>query len=255
MFKAAVFSIGTEITDGQITDSNSKWISKKLTEYGVDVLLHASLPDDQKQIIDFLNTNTTAFNIILICGGLGPTSDDLTRYAVSEHLGLTLQLDSASWDLIQNKLKNKSVILREGHKMQAMIPTKSLALINNLGIAPGIHITHNSKNYFLLPGPPAELQSIWNDNIDSYFKKLNIQNNRKLKLWQCQGIAESELAHLTDTFFKSYSFVIKTGFRIHKPNVEIKIWHTDVPETKKAFDEFELLIKKYLIVSENQKSN
>lgn len=247
MSKAAVFTIGTEITDGQITDRNSQWISEHLTRYGVDVLLHASMPDDQEQIVAFLKNNTESFDFIILSGGLGPTSDDLTRFAVAEHVHLPLQLDDDSWESIQNKLKNKTVALRDGHKMQAMIPEGALALVNNVGIAPGIYLEFQNKHFFLLPGPPQELQAIWNDNVEPFFKKLNIQNNRKLKLWQCTGIPESEIAHLTETFFAPYAFVLKTGYRIHKPNVEVKIWYTESPDAEDVFFKFEKLIDKFII--------
>lgn len=247
MIKAAIFTIGTEITDGQITDRNSQWMSERLTDFGVDVLLHASMPDDQNQIVHFLKTVATPFDILIFSGGLGPTSDDLTRFAVSEYLGIGLELHEPSWATIQERLSKRSVTIREEHQRQAMVLRGSRPLSNSAGSAPGIHLETSIKNYFLLPGPPVELQAIWNDHVEPFFKTMNIQNNRKLKKWMCEGIPESDLAHITDTYFKDKAFVIKTGFRIHRPQVEAKVWYTETPDSNQAFLEFEKLIEKFLV--------
>lgn len=245
--KAAIFTIGTEITDGQITDRNSQWMSERLTDFGIDVLLHVSMPDDKKQIVDFLNTVATSFDVLVFSGGLGPTSDDLTRFAVAEHVQLPLELDEPSWNWIFERLSSRGITIREEHKTQAMIFKNARALSNSAGSAPGIHLEHNGKTFFLLPGPPIELQAIWNDHVSPFFKSKNIQNNQKLKKWMCAGIVESELAHITDTFFANKSFVIKTGFRLQKPHVEAKVWYRETPEVDAEFKNFENLIGKYLV--------
>ena len=69
---------------------------------------------------------------------------------------------------------------------------------------------------------------------------MNIQNKKKLKIWQCTGIAESELAHITDVYFETIPSILKTGFRWHKPNIEVKVWYTDHPELKSHFDKYEI---------------
>lgn len=245
--KAAILTIGTEITDGQIIDSNSKWMSERLTDFGVDVLLHTSLPDDKKQIVNYLKLVSLSFDLIIIGGGLGPTSDDLTRFAVSEHLALPLELHQPTWDYIVDRLTSRSITLREEHRVQAMVLKNCSVLPNRVGSAPGMQLEHNQQLYFVLPGPPHELQAIWNDHIEPFFKSKNIQNDQKLKKWMCQGIVESELAHITDTFFKNKPYVIKTGFRIQKPLVEAKVWYKESTEVDLEFSKYEELIKKYLV--------
>jgi nicotinamide-nucleotide amidase len=245
--KAAIFTIGTEITDGQITDRNSQWMSEQLTDFGVDVLLHVSIPDDKKQIVDFLNATAESFDLLVFSGGLGPTSDDLTRFAIADYLKLPLVMHEPSWNYIFQRLSSRGITIREEHKAQAMIFKNAIALSNSAGSAPGIQLEQSGKIFFLLPGPPVELQAIWNNHIAPFFKSKNIQNNQKLKKWMCTGIVESELAHITDTYFANKSYVIKTGFRIHKPNVEAKVWYCEAPEVDLEFKNFEKLIAQYLI--------
>ncbi len=248
---AAIFTIGTEITDGQITDRNAQWISEQLTDFGVDVLLHASLPDDKDQIVRFLKAVAEPFDVVIFSGGLGPTSDDLTRFAVAEYVSLPLFIDESSWNRIFERLSTRNITIRDEHKTQAMIFKGSRALSNNAGSAPGIHLEYRNKDFFLLPGPPQELQSIWNDHIAPFFKSKNIQNQQKLKKWMCEGIVESELAHITDSFFKNKSYVIKTGFRLHRPMVEAKVWYKDSIDVAGDFKEFELLIQQFIVKDSN----
>lgn len=250
---AAILTIGTEITDGQITDRNSQWMSEQLVAVGVDVRLHVSMPDDKEQIVKFLNNNTSSFDLIFIGGGLGPTSDDLTRFAVAEHLQRSLTLDIPSWEYIQARLAKRNVTVRETHKTQAMIIEGSRALSNGAGSAPGMHVPVNNKNYFLVPGPPKELQAIWSDHVAPFLKTLKIENPRKLKIWLCTGIAESEIAHITDTFFKDQDFVQKIGYRLirRQPEdlgwfVEVKVWYTETQVTESQLNIFEKSIAPYL---------
>lgn len=249
--KAAIFTIGTEITDGQITDRNSQWMSERLTDFGLNVLLHASLPDDKDQIVQFLKTVADPFDVVIFGGGLGPTSDDLTRFAVAEYVSLPLVIDEPSWSRIFDRLSTRKITIREEHKTQAMIFKGSKALSNSAGSAPGIHLEYRNKHFFLLPGPPQELQAIWDDHIAPFFKSKNIQNNQKLKKWMCEGIVESELAHITDTFFKNKPYLIKTGFRLHKPMVEAKVWYKETPDVPGDFRDFELLIQQFIIKESN----
>lgn len=250
---AAILTIGTEITDGQIVDRNSQWISDQLTQLGIEVRLHASMPDDQNQIVQFLKTNIADFDVVVLGGGLGPTSDDLTRYAVAEFLNRPLVLHDDSWSYIQDRLNKRNVTVREAHKTQAMIPQGSSALSNSAGSAPGIHVNTGTQNYFLVPGPPKELQAIWHDHVLPFLNTLNIKNTRRLKIWTCNNIAESEIAHITEEFFKGRSFVNKIGYRLIRKQpentgwfVEVKVWHEETPESISALAQFESLIKEYL---------
>ncbi len=256
MKTAAILTIGTEITDGQITDRNSQWMSERLVELGFDVRLHVSMPDDKQQIVEFLRANIGAFDLVIFGGGLGPTSDDLTRFAVAEYLGLPLELHEPSWAHILDRLNKRNITVRDTHKSQALIPAGGRALSNSAGSAPGIHIPMYSKNYFLVPGPPRELQAIWEEHVNPFLKLLAVDNPRKLRTWKCTGIAESEIAHITDTFFKDKPFVLKIGYRLIRKQpedqgwfVEVKIWYTDTAQSTAAFVEFEKIIGNYLASS------
>jgi molybdenum cofactor synthesis domain-containing protein len=94
--KAAILTIGTEITDGQIVDSNSQWISLQLDAHNIKTVLHMSVPDNRDDMIGAIEYARAKGDLVFICGGLGPTSDDFTRDVVAEVLGKPLVLDETS---------------------------------------------------------------------------------------------------------------------------------------------------------------
>ena len=226
MFKASVLTIGTEITDGQIVNSNAQWLSQKLNDYGIAIVLHLSTPDNEALIKSALSLAQSQSELLFVCGGLGPTSDDITRHVLSDFLSVPLEFSESSWTDVKAKLENRHVTLREGHRQQCLIPQGSTIFTNSVGVAPGFYLTKNNKHFWALPGPPFEIEGLWNDFIDTQLKKsFSFQSNLKLQTWLCLGIAESDLAHKTEEFFRSYSFQKTIGYRLQVPYVEIKLWH------------------------------
>lgn len=226
MKKAAVLTIGTEITDGQINNSNSQWISQRLSDFHIPVVLHASAPDDAALIQKTLAHLTSHADLIFISGGLGPTSDDITRDVLSEFVSIPLEFDESAWLDVKTKLQSRNVILREGHRRQCYLPKGSLVFKNGFGVAPGFYFQSQQTHFWVLPGPPPEIESIWNDHVAPQLQKNFSQNkNLTLKTWLCLGAPESELAHSTEEFFADKNFEKQLGYRLQVPYVEIKLWH------------------------------
>ncbi|MBY0386164.1 hypothetical protein K2X05_13480 [bacterium] len=226
MLKASVLTIGTEITDGQIVNSNTQWLSQKLSNYGISVALHLSSPDDAPLIKSALKLAQTESELIFICGGLGPTSDDITRHVLSDFLSAPLEFSESSWTDVKAKLESRKVTLREGHRQQCLIPQGSTIFKNSVGVAPGFYLTKNNKHFWALPGPPFEIEALWNDWIhDQLQKSFSSKSHLQLKTWLCLGVAESDLAHQTEEFFRNHSFEKIIGYRLQIPYVEIKLWH------------------------------
>jgi molybdenum cofactor synthesis domain-containing protein len=244
---AAIVTIGTEITDGQIVDSNSQWISLQLDTHNIKTVLHMSVPDNRDDMISAMKFAESRATLIFICGGLGPTSDDFTRDVVSEVLRQPLELDEDSWTTIQHKLTSRDVTLRDGHKRQAMIPHGSLALANDAGVAPGFFSEKNGKQYWVLPGPPKEIASIWNNHVDP--RLIMAEKKMNLKTWQCTGVPESELAFITEDYFSKFDFNKKFGYRFQPGRVvEVKVWYErDNSLADKVIADFGQVLEAYLV--------
>lgn len=252
--RATILTIGTEITDGQITDTNSHWISQQLQVLQIPVHQHVSVPDHAKTVreaIDFASSHST---LIFICGGLGPTVDDFTRDIVADHFRLSLQLDPFSWEEIQDKLKSRSVHVREGHQRQALFPSGAQPLKNPVGIAPGFYLKERKHHLWVLPGPPRELQGVWQESLPKQLEPFRPKKpENHLRTWLCLGIGESELAHLTETHFDSMAFSKRYGYRIEYPYVEVKVWLDEVTETQQqALKKFEEIIAPYFVCTQRR---
>jgi nicotinamide-nucleotide amidase len=228
---ASILAIGTEITDGQIANSNAQWLSRKLQDLNIQVVLHLAVPDEPKLIKSALALAAAQSQLIFICGGLGPTSDDITRNVLSDYLSVPLELSVATWQEVQEKLHARNVIVRDAHKQQCFFPASAQVLTNSVGVAPGFYIEHNvkqfgTKHFWVLPGPPIEIESIWQNGVDQQLKRhFSVTKHLHLTTWLCLGAPESELAHMTETFFQPFTFEKKLGYRLQVPYVEIKLWH------------------------------
>lgn len=167
--KASIIGIGTEITAGQILNSNGQWISKKMTALGVEVTTHIAIPDDRQIILDTLDFCKNKSEIIFVTGGLGPTTDDFTRDVVAEWAQKEMFYDQASYDKIEVRLKARGIEMRESQKQQCYYPKGSTILVNNNGSANAFMLEAQDKTIIVLPGPPKEIDTIWNDHLEKFF--------------------------------------------------------------------------------------
>jgi molybdenum cofactor synthesis domain-containing protein len=233
MTTASILAVGTEITDGQIINSNAQWLSQKLQDLNIDVSLHLGAPDTPELIEKTLELATAHTDLIFVCGGLGPTSDDLTRNVISDYLQLPLELSASAWSEVQEKLQSRNVIVREAHQQQCLFPKTAKVLANTAGIAPGFYVQKQNKHFWVLPGPPHEIESIWQNGVEQQLRSQFSQTKHlQLATWLCLGAPESELAHTAETFFSEFTFEKKLGYRLQVPYVEIKLWHD--PKNKDA---------------------
>jgi nicotinamide-nucleotide amidase len=220
--KASIIGIGTEITSGQILNSNGQWISKKMTALGVEVITHVAIPDDRKIILDTLDFCKEKSEIIFVTGGLGPTTDDLTRDVIAEWSQKKLMFDQKSLEKIEARFKARGVPFREFQKQQCYYPEGSHILENALGTANAFHLTAYNKKIFVLPGPPKEIDGLWNDHLEKIFSEITKDLDRLItKSWKCVGFGESEVSHRVEIALKGCN--LTKGYRVHAPFVEVKL--------------------------------
>ena len=199
---ASIITIGTEILIGQIVDTNSAFIGKRLTEIGITVEAIHSIPDEKTIIFKTLeNCNS---EIVLITGGLGPTQDDITKKTLAEFFNTELILNNNVLQhithLFEKVLGRK---MNEKNVQQAYVPSNAKILHNKAGTAPGMWFEENSKVYISLPGVPFEMKNLMTD-----FVLLKLQQQFSLpfilqKHLLLINIPESELAILLEDWENS----------------------------------------------------
>jgi nicotinamide-nucleotide amidase len=250
--KMAVLAIGTEVTSGQILNSNSKSLSERVSALGFEVVLHMTVPDESDLIQQSLEWLSTRCRTILITGGLGPTTDDITRKAVADFCGKELIWDESAWGAVVEYLNSFGRVPLESHKQQCFFPSNSKVLKNKAGTANGFIVKKNEGcELIVLPGPPSEIESIWNEELKSYLQSQSPHSDYFLKTWMCLGKPESELEEIAQRVFKGLleSEEVKLGYRIFGPYVELKAWFQSSiskPEFQKVVFKVEEELKPWL---------
>lgn len=186
--KASIITVGTEILVGSILNTHAEYISNRLNDLGVHVDYHISVRDNLEQIEDIIKEQLNKVDILFLCGGLGPTADDMTKEAVSNVIGRSIILDEVQHKKLLKRFKESKFKMTENNLKQAMVIENSTILDNKWGIAPGEIIEYDNKKIFLLPGPPKELRPM----VDEYLKDYIIDDNEVvIRSLNVAGLGES----------------------------------------------------------------
>lgn len=197
--KIAIVSIGTELTQGFTLNTNTHWLSEKCRNMGFEVAFHLSLPDQ----LDFWKESFQMFirskvQTVIVTGGLGPTSDDITRNLVANTFNKTLVYDPQQEKNIQHWFQKRGIPYLETNKIQAYFPEGAQVLENKIGSAPGFLIK-DELTLFSLPGVPSEMKSMFQLQVIPELQKQNLKPYyfKDLRLF---GISESALESILQSF-------------------------------------------------------
>jgi len=164
-----VLAVGTELLLGQIIDSNSAWMGEQLAAHGVDSLVQVKVGDNIGRITTMLRRMLDDSDAVIMCGGLGPTHDDLTREAIAAVMGVELELDGAVADTIREMFERRGRRMSENNLRQAMVPVGASIIPQTRGTAPGLicplTIDGVDKVVFAVPGVPHEMYDMFERGI------------------------------------------------------------------------------------------
>ena len=163
--QCAVLTVGNEIMSGRITDTNSTVIARLFASRGVRVDYMLSCGDDREKLGAAISALMGCCRVILITGGLGPTSDDLTTDTLAGLLGRSLQLNEAEWERIREFFRGIGRPCAEVNRKQAMFPEGAEILRNPIGTASGYSITENGTRLIVLPGVPREMERLLAETV------------------------------------------------------------------------------------------
>lgn len=173
--KAEIITVGTELLIGSILNTNAKFLSERLIDLGVDVIRQVSVADDMNSIIKELNISMNEADLIFLCGGLGPTNDDLTREALAKFLNKKIYIDKDAKEKLVLRFEKINKKMTDNNIKQVSLIEGSKKLDNNWGLALGEVNDYNGKKIFLFPGPPKEFEPM----VDAYLAQ-NIHENQKI---------------------------------------------------------------------------
>ncbi len=194
--RAAVLSVGDELTLGQTLDTNSQWLSQRLASLGITVACHVTVPDDLSAQTRALRELAGRVDLLICTGGLGPTADDLTRQALAGALGQELVEDPVSLEQVRAFFRSRGREMPAINAVQAQRPRSAMALANPVGTAPGLHaasrVGANACDVFCLPGPPKEMAPMFEAQV---LPRLRLpQTTLIARAIHTVGIGESDLA-------------------------------------------------------------
>lgn len=165
MNSAEIITIGDEILIGQTVDTNSAWIGKELNLIGIRVSRITSISDNREEIISALGEALGRAGLILITGGLGPTSDDITKETLAEFFCARLVTDTDVLEEITARLRKRNLEMNDNNRRQALVPDNCTVLPNRAGTAPGMLFHRDGKIIISMPGVPAEMKYIMQEHV------------------------------------------------------------------------------------------
>ncbi|MFX3645551.1 competence/damage-inducible protein A [Streptococcus suis] len=190
--RAELIAVGTEILTGQIVNTNAQFLSEKFAELGIDVYFHTAVGDNEGRLLSTLEVASKRSNMVVLCGGLGPTEDDLTKQTLARFLGRELVFDLLAMERLNRFFASRPGRVRTpNNERQAQIVEGSQALQNPAGLAVGGMIEQDGVTYIVLPGPPSELTAMFSESLLPLLSQSQQQlYSRVLRFF---GIGESQL--------------------------------------------------------------
>ncbi|MGB5810477.1 MAG: competence/damage-inducible protein A [Polyangiales bacterium] len=218
---AAVLSIGTELTRGELVNTNAAWLSEELTKLGFEVVEHATVDDDLTRIVSVIHRFSEAHDVVIATGGLGPTSDDLTTEAVAQAAGVSLVRDETVVEGIRAKFKTFGRVMPESNAKQADFPEGADVLDNAVGTAPGFAVQLGKARLFFVPGVPREMKHIFEGSIQPAIADLAVRRTHQVHL-RTFGMTESGVAQALGGLEREHEG-LTLGYRASFPEIEVKV--------------------------------
>ena len=183
--------VGTELLLGNIVNTNGAYLAQKCAELGLSSYFQTVVGDNEKRLSEILSQAVKRSDIVIVCGGLGPTEDDLTKETAAQVLGKALKPSEKAKEMIRAYFQKRGIEAAQNNWKQAMVPEDALILENENGTAPGLILEAKDCRMILLPGPPGELIPMFEEQAVPYLRRLSpeVICSKTVKL--C-GIPESQ---------------------------------------------------------------
>jgi nicotinamide-nucleotide amidase len=229
---AEIISIGDELTSGQRLDTNSQYLSQKLSDLGIRIRYHTTIGDEFADNVEAFRIAAERVDVVIATGGLGPTADDLTREAIGEAFALPLELRPEALAHIESLFALRRRAMPERNRIQAMFPRTSLIIPNPHGTAPGIDLFVPRKSsgggqgcrIFALPGVPAEMVEMLDASVvPRLIQDLGAGSTRwRYHCLKVFGIGESDVEHrIPDLIARDR--VPRVGITVSRATITLRI--------------------------------
>lgn len=217
---AAVLCIGTELTRGEIVNTNANWLAEALTDRGIEVSTIEAIPDDREAIVATLHRLAARHLVIVCTGGLGPTTDDITSECAAEVAGVPLVRDAASLEAIRERMARFGRTMAASNEKQADFPRGATVMPNRKGTAPGFHLALGHSRAFFLPGVPREMKTLFSEQIVPELAPFVREAMHQVRL-KTFGMTESGVNDQLAGIEAAHGVTL--AYRAHFPEIEVKV--------------------------------
>ena len=247
--KAEVIAIGSELLLGQIIDTNSSYIAKRLAESGIELAQTATVGDDLQRMKEVIREAINRSQIVITTGGIGPTEDDLTREAIAGVTEHPLIFQPHLMEQIENLFKTRGFRMAENNRKQAYIPEGAIAIENPKGTAPGFIVETSGGAIISIPGVPSEMEYLMENRVIPYIRKRFAIKHQVIqyKVLRACGLGESAIGlQIKDLMKESKNPSIGTLASIGDIRVRIAAKADNPEEASNLIQKMEREIRKRL---------
>ena len=218
--KVEIITVGTEILLGDILNTNCRYLSRELAAMGIEMYYQITVGDNEERLLKTLEESLNRSDIVICTGGLGPTEDDITKEVCAKYFGYELELHKPSLDAMIERFKYMNRVPTKNNEKQAYFPKEAYILKNDNGTAPGCIMEKEGKMIVVLPGPPKEMESMFENYVKPYLSKLT-DDVIESEVLRIIGVGESKVENdildiidsqtnpTIDTYAKGYECTLR----------------------------------------------
>jgi len=238
--KAEIIAVGSELLTPDRLDTNSLFLTEALNKLGIEVLRKTIVGDNSEELSDAFAGALKRVELIISCGGLGPTADDLTRETVAALLDRRLQRDDRILHAIETRFRSFRRDMPEINARQAMVPEGAEVLDNPRGTAPGLWIEKGDRLIVLLPGPPREMRALFEEAVAPRLARRSTGLRLFHRELRVTGLGESHVEQRIAPIYTRYGNVNTTVLSAPgEVQVHLRLWSDQPDQAKKTLDEIE----------------
>jgi nicotinamide-nucleotide amidase len=219
---AEIIAIGSELLAPDRSDTNSLWLTEKLNGLGIEVKLKTIVGDDDSRLEEAIRDALKRSKVVITTGGLGPTEDDITRKVTARALGKRLLLDEQLLQEIRQRFQSFGRTMPERNSRQAMVIEDAVVLPNPNGTAPGLFIEHYGTAIVLLPGPPREMQPMFENHVRERLSGRAGQMCIVRRVLKVAGMGESAVDEKIAPVYSQYTNP-QTSILFNKSEIDIQL--------------------------------
>jgi nicotinamide-nucleotide amidase len=236
--KAEIIAVGSELLTPDRLDTNSLFLTEELNAIGIEVVRKTVVGDNRELLAEAFRGALNRVPLIISCGGLGPTEDDLTRETVADLLGRKLRRNDEILRYIEGRFRNLGREMPEVNVRQAMVPEGAEILENPRGTAPGLWLEDSGRAVVLLPGPPRELKPLFREQVLPRLERRVSGVRLYSRELRVTGLGESHVEQRILPIYKRFPEVQTTILAAPgETQVHLRFWSDDAARAKKTLDE------------------